>query len=222
MKVLAIAPHPDDETLGAGGTLLRHAHAGDELYWLIVTQPDPNEWAKDVVAQCLAQVERVGQAYGFKEVIELGLPAARLDQLPRRETVDAITQAVRAIRPERIYTAGETDAHTDHLVTFEALMIACKTSRIEFGSAAVYAYEVLSSTEAAIGWGRPPFVPNTYCDIGSFMARKLEIMGLYKNQLQPGPLPRSLESIKALARYRGTGVGLAYAEAFRLVRQVLA
>lgn len=221
MRVLAIAAHPDDETLGAGGTLLKHARAGDEIHWLIVTQPDPNDWATEVVSQCLAQVKRVGEAYGFKEVVELGLPAARLDQVPRRETVDAVTRVIRDIRPERIYTVGETDAHTDHRITFEALMLACKTSRAELGSAAVYAYEVLSSTEAALGWNGQVFVPNTYSDIEPFMERKIEIMNLYQNQLQPEPLPRSSESIKALARYRGTGIGLAYAEAFRLVRQIL-
>ena len=37
MKILVIAPHPDDETLGCGGTLLRHKANGDEISWVIVT-----------------------------------------------------------------------------------------------------------------------------------------------------------------------------------------
>ena len=37
MKILAIAPHPDDETLGCGGTLLKHKNNGDEINWLIIT-----------------------------------------------------------------------------------------------------------------------------------------------------------------------------------------
>ena len=37
MKILVIAPHPDDETLGCGGTLFRHKKEGDELYWGIIT-----------------------------------------------------------------------------------------------------------------------------------------------------------------------------------------
>jgi len=36
-KVLIVAVHPDDETLGAGGALLKHKANGDKIYWLIVT-----------------------------------------------------------------------------------------------------------------------------------------------------------------------------------------
>ena len=35
--ILVVAPHPDDETLGCGGTLLRHHALGDDIYWLIMT-----------------------------------------------------------------------------------------------------------------------------------------------------------------------------------------
>lgn len=221
MRVLAIAAHPDDETLGAGGTLLKHIERGDNVSWLIVTAPDPADWPAETVSQCRAQVETVGASYGFGEVVALDQPAARLEEVPKRELVDLIWQRLRSLRPERVYTVGDTDAHTDHRVAFEAVMLALKPFRREFDVEAIYAYEVLSSTDAALGWRAPTFVPNVYSDIGAYIERKLEIMEMFENQRQPDPLPRSGESIRALARLRGTTVGLEYAEAFHLVRQLL-
>ena len=77
MKVLAIAPHPDDETLGCGGTLLRHVAAGDELHWLIVTQAHAPQWPEPVIAQKAQEVEKVAKAYGMRSVTRLGFPTTR-------------------------------------------------------------------------------------------------------------------------------------------------
>ena len=46
-KILIISPHPDDETLGCGGTILNHKDKGDEINWLIVTKMfEKNGWKK--------------------------------------------------------------------------------------------------------------------------------------------------------------------------------
>jgi N-acetylglucosamine malate deacetylase 1 len=221
MRVLAVSAHPDDETLGAGGTLLKHRARGDDLHWLIATAPAPNAWPDATIRQCANQVADVAAAYAFNTTTCLEQPAAGLEQIPMRDLVDQLIEHVLRIKPDRIYTVGDTDVHSDHSITFTALMLALKPFRVEARVKDIYSYEVLSSTEQAYGWTRQPFVPNTYCDISDHIDAKLSTMSLYTNQLQPDPLPRSEDSIRALARVRGTTIGVQYAEAFRLVRQLL-
>ena len=78
-KVLVVAVHPDDETLGCGGTLLKHKSQGDEIYWMVVTAPrkgDRPGFTDEFIAKRDAMVDAVSQAYVFKETIKLNLPFA--------------------------------------------------------------------------------------------------------------------------------------------------
>lgn len=78
--VLVVAPHPDDETLGCGGTLLRHVTNGDAVHWLIVTDMRTEHGFSDAqVSQRQAEIQKVAAAYGFTKVHNLGLPPAKLD-----------------------------------------------------------------------------------------------------------------------------------------------
>jgi len=85
----------------------------------------------------------------------------------------------------------------------------------------VLAFETLSSTEANIPHIDANFVPNVFNDVTEFIEHKLAIMALYKSELQDEPHPRSIEGIRALSRYRGITVGVPYAEAFMLCRELL-
>ena len=85
----------------------------------------------------------------------------------------------------------------------------------------ILCYESLSSTEAAPPLFHRVFLPNVYNDITGYIERKVEIMGLYETEMQPDPLPRSPSSIRALARYRGATIGVEYAEAFMLIRELM-
>ena len=82
MSILVIAPHPDDETLGAGGTLLRAHAEGEEIHWMIVTEVrvDPGFKAGDI-ARRKSEITTVADAYGFSSLTKLGLPATKLDAL---------------------------------------------------------------------------------------------------------------------------------------------
>lgn len=77
--------------------------------------------------------------------------------------------------------------------------------------------EALSETEFSPAIPSTSFVPNVYVDITEFMEKKMEIMALYVKEVMPEPYPRSLSSIKALARVRGSRAGVMYAEAFQLL-----
>ena len=220
MRVLVIAPHPDDETLGCGGTLLKHKQAGDQVCWGIVTDAFEPRVSAEFLTRRQAEIESVAAAYGFEDVVKLGLPTTRLDTLPLEQIISAFRNVVDQTKPECLYLNHATDVHSDHRIVFEAAMSSIKpfyTS--DHGVKRVLSYEVLSSTDASMATSG--FNPTVFCDITAEIDRKLEIMSLYPTEVQPYPLPRSLETIRALARFRGATIGVEYAEAFVLLREVL-
>lgn len=220
-RILAIAVHPDDETLGCGGTLLKHAAQGDELHWLIVTQAHEPQWPADLIARKAAEVEKVAAAYGVHRFYKLGFPTTQLDTTPQADLINAIREVVDKVRPETVYLVNRSDVHTDHHAVFLAAMSVLKAFYMgKFGVRRVLAYETLSSTEAAPPLPERVFIPTVYSDITPYIERKIEIMGLFESEAQPELSPRGGSAIRALARYRGATVGLEYAEAFMLIREI--
>ncbi len=222
MNVLAISTHPDDETLGCGGTLLKHQAAGDTLFWLLVTRPEPGQWPADIVERAAAQVAQAGQAYGMQQVFRLGFPTTRLDVVPQAELITAIRGPVADARPEIVYLIHAGDVHTDHQAVFSATLAVLKAFYMrQWGVRRILSYETLSSTEAAAPQLARAFVPNVYADIGPYLDRKLALMSLFVTEEQPEHYPRGASAIRALARYRGASIGVEYAEAFMLIREVM-
>jgi LmbE family N-acetylglucosaminyl deacetylase len=221
MRILAIAPHPDDETLGCGGTLLKHKARGDSISWLIVTRGHEPQWSSELLERKEIEIAEVRLAYGFAEVFRGNLPTIKLDTLPLEQVMEPVRTAVDAAKPEVVYLNHSGDVHSDHRVIFEATMSVLKPFySAKHGVKRVLSYEVQSSTDAMPANPARNFVPNVFSDITPHIDRKLEIMELYKSELQPYPLPRSLDSMRALARYRGSTIGKEFAEAFSLIREV--
>lgn len=221
MRVLVIAPHPDDETLGCGGTLLKHRAANDAVSWLVVTKAHEPQWSRDVIDTRESEIQEVAKAYGFEQTFRRGFPAAQLDTVPMGELIRDIADAVKSARPDWVYTVHGGDIHSDHRIIFDATVAAVKSFKTnDYGVSRLVSYETISSTDAMPPNGHTFFLPNVYCDITPYIERKLEIMSLYKSEVHQYPLPRSLDSIKALARFRGATVAAGYAEAFTLLREV--
>ncbi len=220
-RILAIAVHPDDETLGCGGTLLKHVAQGDELHWLIATQAHEPQWPADLIARKAAEVEKVAAAYGVRQFYKLGFPTTQLDTTSQADLINAIRGVIDQVRPETVYLVNRSDVHTDHHAVFLAAMSVLKAFYMgKFGVRRVLAYETLSSTEAAPPLPERVFIPTVYSDITPYIDRKIEIMGLFESEAQPELSPRGGSAIRALARYRGATVGLEYAEAFMLIREI--
>jgi N-acetylglucosamine malate deacetylase 1 len=221
MNVLAISAHPDDETLGCGGTLLKHRAGADAVFWIIATVCHEPQWSASTIEQKAAEVDRVAAAYSATP-IRLGFPNARLDIVGVEELMRPIERAVDQIRPEIVYLLNGGDIHTDHHALFTAAMSVLKPFYMKRrGIRRVLSYETLSSTEAAPPGGARTFVPNVFSDISEYLDRKLDIMSLYETEIHEDPMPRSLTAIRALARYRGSTIGAEYAEAFALVRELI-
>jgi LmbE family N-acetylglucosaminyl deacetylase len=221
MRVLAIAPHPDDETLGCGATLLKHKAAGDHLFWLIATRGHEPRWSQDLLARKDKEIDKVAAAYGFDNVFRLGFPTIRMDAVPLEELIEAIQKPILEAKPDCVFVNHFGDVHSDHRQVFEATMSVLKPFYSNrHGVRQVLSYEVPSSTDAMPANPARSFVPNVFRDVTEFIERKLEIMSLFETEVQPYPLPRAAESIRALARYRGATIGTEYAEAFALIREV--
>ncbi|HKG45145.1 MAG TPA: PIG-L deacetylase family protein [Pyrinomonadaceae bacterium] len=221
MRILVIAPHPDDETLGCGGSLLKHKSNGDSLSWLVATRGHEPQWSAEVLEQKEREISAVAAAYGFDNTFRLNFPAIKLDKVPMEEIIAAVRDAVTDAKPDCVYLNHCGDVHSDHRVLFEATMSVLKPFYSgKHGVKRVLSYEVFSSTDAAPVNPARAFLPNVFIDVSEFIETKLEIMALYESELQASPLPRALDSLRALARVRGATIGVEYAEAFMLVREV--
>ena len=218
-SILVVAPHPDDETLGCGGTLLRHGAEGDELHWVVVTAM-AEAYAAERRARRAAELQTVARHYGFTSTAELGFTTAALDTVPRGELVEKMSGAFRAARPDVVYLPHPGDVHSDHRIAFEAA-IACTKWFREPAPRRVLVYETLSETDAALDATTQPFHPNVFVDITAHLERKLQILQLYEGETGEFPFPRSIEAGRALARLRGAAAGYEAAEAFQLLRERL-
>src|SRR3990167_551711 len=129
-NILVIAPHPDDETLGAGGTLLNHKNRGDETHWLIMTHATKEVgYSEEFIRKRNNEMERIVSLYGFASTIQLPFTATRLDTYPLREIIEKLSHAIRDIQPDVLYIPHRSDVHSDHRVTHEAAIASCKPFR---------------------------------------------------------------------------------------------
>lgn len=219
MNILVVAVHPDDETLGCGGTILKHLENGDQLYWMITTKADESlGFNKEFIKKREKQIQDVSKKYGFKNSYELGYLTTRLHTVDFSDLISSISNVINEVKPEVVYMNNRSDIHTDHQVVAKALMSCTKSFRYPFIKK-ILMYECISETEIAPSLPENIFIPNVYSDITNFIDKKIDIMNIYESEVQQLPLPRSLDNIKALARYRGASCGVGYAEAFMLVRE---
>lgn len=217
-KVIIISAHPDDETLGAGGTLLKHKHQGDEINWLIVTDVFENEgFSNERVLSRKLEIDKVSKLYSFVNVYKLGYPTMKLNDTILFDLVNKISKIFQELKPEIIYVVNRSDSHSDHRIVFDAVMSCTKSFRYPYVKQ-VLMYECLSETEFAPILPEKVFQPNYFVDISDFIEKKIEIMKNFESELGEHPFPRSIKNINAIATFRGASVGVDYAEAFQLIK----
>ncbi|RWX02381.1 PIG-L deacetylase family protein [Flavobacterium cerinum] len=219
-NVIVISAHPDDETLGAGGTILKHVANGDNVYWLIVTNVFENQgFSKERVESRQDEIREVEKLLGITKTYLLDYPTMTLSSSSLIKMVPEISTVFSKVQPEIIYTLNRSDAHSDHRVIFDAVMACTKSFRYPFIKQ-ILMYECISETEFAPALAEKAFLPNYFVDITDYLDRKNEIMKVFESEIAEHPFPRSLENIRALAHFRGASVGVKYAEAFQLLKYI--
>ncbi|MCL9775531.1 PIG-L deacetylase family protein [Vibrio methylphosphonaticus] len=220
-RVLVVAPHADDETLGCGGTILKLIKQGYEVHWLLVTGMTPLSGFTDTQIQVRdKEIRKVSAAYGFAAIHELKLPPARLETLPKGDVIGPICKVVNDVKPEMVFTVYRNDAHSDHEIVFDAVMSATKTFRYPFVKK-VLAYETMSETDFGMKPEDGGFKPTVFFDIAEFLNKKLDILEIFESEVHDFPFPRSRKALEALAHVRGVQCNSEAAEAFTLLKEVL-
>ena len=219
MKILIIAPHPDDEVLGCGGTIIKHRKKGDEIYLCIATKMYvTKEWKKEYIEERKKQMNLAIKKLGVKKTFFLDLPIVKLDTVPQKEINDLLSEIVSNVEPDVVFIPHQGDINIDHRLIFASSLVALKP-KPDDKPMRILSYETLSSTEC--GSHFVFFQPNVYEDITGEIEEKIDVMKIYSVELKKFPHPRSIEAIEVLAKKRGSECGLLAAEAFMLLREVL-
>lgn len=218
MKVLVIAPHPDDEVLGCGGTIKKYSTQGHVVHVCYVTKGYEPEWSRAYLSHQAQEIEKANRLLGVKKYYRLDFPTVKLDTVSQKKLNDSLAAIVDQVKPDIVYIPSQGDLNSDHRLIFAAALVATRPG--PGGSIKkILSYEVASETE----WGRPlaNFVPNCYTALApKDLQAKLKAMQAYGSEIRNFPHPRSLEVIEALARVRGSEVGQRAAEAFMVIREV--
>ncbi|HHT9112413.1 MAG: PIG-L family deacetylase [Planctomycetes bacterium] len=225
-KILVIAAHPDDEVLGCGATIAKHATMGDEVHVVILAEGvtsrderrDPKGRKSDL-SELSKAAHSANKILGVKSLTLHDFPDNRMDSLDRLEVIKVVERFIDKYRPETVYTHHAGDVNIDHKVIHEAVVTACRPTPSQ-PVKTLLLFEVLSSTEWQIPGSASWFMPNWFIDVSTTIDAKLQALKAYRSEMRPWPHARSIEAVTHLAKSRGASIGTEAAEAFALGRNI--
>ena len=220
--ILVVAPHCDDEVLGCGGLISKRAAEGEEVHICIVTNGHlgaPELFKKEGTEKVRSEAVKSHNFLGAKSTSFLDFPAPRLDSIPSYKLSIAIEKLIREKGVTDLYLPHRGDIHKDHRITYEAALVSARPINNN-PVKRIYAYETLSETEWAAPFPDEAFIPTVFEDIEDHIERKIEAFDFFETQRKSFPHPRSGDTIRYLARLRGSTVGFHAAESFALIRQI--
>jgi N-acetylglucosamine malate deacetylase 1 len=222
--ILVCAAHPDDEVLGCGGAMARHADEGDTVHVVFLADgvtsradaKNPSE-----LDQRHAAARNALAILGARPPQFVDFPDQRLDTVPLIDITKRIEAIVKEVGPSVVYTHHTGDLNADHQIVVKAVLTA---TRPVPGHAVrtVLGFEVCSSTEWNFAAGAESFQPQRFVVIERQLERKMAALKAYAYEMRDFPHPRSYEALAALARFRGATIGATAAEAFRIYREIIA
>lgn len=228
MKVLVIAAHPDDEVYGVGGTMVKHAQNGDEVYVCMLTEGVTTQYCNikdkiqlsNLIEQKKNESLKAARILGIKEIFFFNLPDMKLDTIAHSEINQPIEECIANLLPEIVYTHHWGDVNKDHRLAFESTMVAVRPA-LKNPIKKVLIYETPSSSEWNVPILTNQFLPNVFVDISDVLDIKIQAMKAYKSELRPFPHPRSIEAVTTYAKKRGLEVGKKVVECFMLIREIV-
>lgn len=227
-KVLVIAAHPDDEILGCGGVMAKHAHSRDEVYAAIlaegITSRDMqrNKDAHTGDFNILYRAaELANEIVGVKQLKLLDFPDNRMDSVDLLDIVKQVELLIEEFKPNIIYTHHVGDVNIDHQMIHRAVITATRPIPGNHLVEEVLFFETASSTEWMTPGTATPFTPNYYVNIDETLHLKLKALEAYEYEMRAWPHARSIKALDYLAKWRGANIGFDAAEAFMLGRKIV-
>lgn len=221
MKTLIVAPHPDDELLGCGGTLLRCVAEGRTVAWLLMT--NISEEAGWPTERALNRVEEINYVREGLQVLpqhmyELSFPTTELDRIPLNHLIEKISVMFAEFPPEEVLMPFPGDVHSEHRIIFEAASACTKWFRYP-SVRRTLAYETASETDFRINPCISAFQPNVFVNIKQHLSKKIELMNIFQTEVDSFLFPRSAKALKSLTNFQGSQSGFEAAETFVLLRE---
>ena len=218
-KILIVAPHPDDEILGVGGTMAKLTSQGHEVIVLVVSGHLPPLYKRESYEKTLIEAYQALTILGVSNSKFLEIPATMIGDIPVNELNDMVLQVVNDIKPHMVF-CPYPDRHIDHRLIFDSVMVATRPIGVGKEIEIIAAYETLSETHWNAPYIEPNFTPNWVIDITDYIEDKLKALKCYKSQISEFPSPRSIEAVEALAKFRGTQAGFGYGEGMHIIRKI--
>lgn len=218
MRILVVAPHPDDEVLGMGGTIALLVDSGHHVTVATMTTAVPL-YSEEEQRRLRSEQARAHNILGVKDSLYADLPTAGVSGIPCHEVNAKCLAAVESAAPDWLFLPFALDLHRDHRDLFQAFMIAARPVGPGRALKRIACYETVSETHWAAPYLETSFQPQWFVDISSTLERKLSAVREFESQMRPFPDERSPEALEALARSRGTSLSIEAAEAFVIVRE---
>lgn len=223
MSVLCVVAHPDDEVLGVGGTLARHAADGIDVHICILSDGvtsryDDTDAADEEIKQRRQRAKRAANTLGAT-VNLYGFPDNSFDTVPLLDIVQTIEAEIVDHSPDIVYTHHYGDLNIDHELTCRATITATRPladSDID----RVLAFETLSASEWSIPSPDNAFQPTSFVNVSGYLASKTDALSVYETELREPPHPRTVNTVKKNAEVWGSKAGVPAAEPFELLREV--
>lgn len=218
-KVLVIAAHPDDEVLGAGGTIAKYVAEGAEVKVLIVTDGSTSQYRDDpklqeILEEKKKETRNAMDILGVSEVLYGGMPDMKLDMTEHILVNQSIERVIEEFQPNIVFTHYHGDVNLDHQCVSRSTLVACRPV-VDQCVRELYAYYVPSSTDWNVQNNINTFTPNVFVDIsGECAEKKYRSMACYSTELRDYPHPRSIEALRVMDQANGIHVGMNAAECF--------
>ena len=224
-KILVVASHPDDEILGAGGTIHKcSTHLSSEAKAIILSKGvasrlnKDNETLQEEIKRNEHDIKRATSIVGFKEVEVFDLPDNEFDTVSLLSVVKIIEQEINSFEPDMILTHHNYDLNVDHRITSQAVMTA---SRPIDNNLQIVSFETPSSTEWQFPDNHLSFNPNLFIKLEKdSIEAKMDAIDAYTGEVRDYPHPRSPLALEVIAKRWGTVIGSPFAEAFRVHRLI--
>lgn len=223
-KFLIVVAHPDDETLGCGGTINKLSKLGKKIKVVFIAEGSScrfknHQKNKNKILKVINQRTKMGikalKKLGVKNYTFCNLECGKLNSLPITKISNLIEKEIDGFKPEILITHSDFDVNMDHRTIFQGCLQSSRPNKKKNKIKGLLSFEILSSTE----WKYSKiFEPNLFINVEKEINTKINALKIYNSEIKKFPHSRSVEGLKSLARYRGIQSFNKYAEAFKIIR----